>query len=104
VDYRRSNRALIELIAEHVPAKACIRAPGLSPAMVASLEYFGHWQVDARRGATGNGCDTLLLMVRQTAAPAAASAPPGWQAVATVRRPAERDEATLIFRRTDSMR
>jgi hypothetical protein len=104
VDYRRSNRALIELIAEHVPATACIRAPGLSPAMVASLEYFGHWQVDARRGAAGSGCDTLLLMVRQTAAPAAASAPTGWQAVATLRRPAERDEATLIFRRTDSPR
>jgi hypothetical protein len=96
LDYARSNRALVERIAPHVPPKACLLGPGLSPAMVASLEYVGRWVVDARPDVTGSPCKHRLAVTRQRELPA----PPGWELVADLRRPTDRDERHLVFRRS----
>jgi 4-amino-4-deoxy-L-arabinose transferase-like glycosyltransferase len=104
IDYARSPRPLVERIARVVPAQACIQAPGVSPVVVAALEYFGGWQVElapAARGA-GPGCDWLLRVVRQRADAVASSPVPDaalWEPVAQERRPTERDELTLLYRR-----
>ena len=96
LDYARSARPFVTRLAVHVPANACIAAPGLAPATVAALEHFGRWRVDARSVKTDARCVYLLQVTRQRPYPAV---PAGWERIAEVRRPTERDEVTLVYRR-----
>jgi 4-amino-4-deoxy-L-arabinose transferase-like glycosyltransferase len=93
LDYARSNRPWVARIAPHVPAGACLSAPGLSRAAVAALEQYGRWSVDA---AGQRNCPVLLRQERR-AQPAAV--PAGWEVVARVRRPTDREDLTLVLRR-----
>jgi hypothetical protein len=63
---------------------------------VAALEYFGGWHVQAHSEAAPAACAYLVLITRARPLP---DAPAGFERVAEVLRPAERDERTLIFRR-----
>jgi len=104
-DYARSPRPVSDLIVRHVPAGACIAAPGVSPVTVAALEYFGQRRVDARvqAGSGADGCDHLLVVQRlrsRANLDNAAPAQPGWQPVARIPRPTEPNEITWIYRRT----
>ena len=99
LDFARSPRLWVQGIAAHVPADACIGAPGASTATVAALEYFGGWRVDAgpdAAAATAGACAYLIVVTRMRPLPAA---PPGFEPLAEVQRPAERDEHTLVLRR-----
>jgi hypothetical protein len=96
LDYARSFRPLIVRIAQHVPADACIAAPGLTRAQLAALEYHGHYRVDGRPGAENGACRYLLRSETVRRPP---PAPAGWALVARVRRPTDRDERIAIFRR-----
>lgn len=96
LDYGRSNRPLVERIAQYVPAGQCIAAPGQASSLVASLEYFGPYEVDARHGAARTRCNYL---VRVTPVAAPGRAPEGWSRVARVRRPTDRNNLTSIYRR-----
>ncbi len=98
LDYARSSRPLVERIAAVVPKGECIASPGLSPPLVAALEVFGRYRVDARPGADAGRCGFLVRMARSRAAPLVA-APDGWVPLAQVRRPTDRDEIALVFRR-----
>ncbi len=97
LDYALSNRVWVGRVAQHVPANACLAAPRLSPALVASLEYFGHLEVDAAPGAAMGRCGHLLRVARQRQAQAPLS---GWEPVAEIKRPTDREEVTTILRRT----
>ncbi len=101
LDYALSNRILIQRVAQHVPRQACIAAPGLSPVLVASLEHFGRWPVDARSAAAEGACDYLIRVIRaRTAAnPSSSQVAPGFSLLADLRRPTERDERHLVYRR-----
>jgi len=107
LDYARSNRPLAERLVRHVPAGHCIAAPAAPPSLVAALEYHGRRRVDATAGAARGGCDTLVL-VQQVRGPgaarskAAAQAQAGgrWVEVATERRPTDRSEVVIVYRRT----
>jgi 4-amino-4-deoxy-L-arabinose transferase-like glycosyltransferase len=100
LDYARSPRAWTDRVAQHVPPEACIAAPGLPRAGVAALEHFGRWRIDARPDGIDDGrCEFLLRLARARSRPAA---PPGWTPVAEVRRPTDRDEITLLYRRAES--
>lgn len=97
LDYARSARPFVTRLAAHVPRDACLAAPGMAPATVAALETFGRWRVDARADAArASGCEFLLGATRARPLP---SAPAGWERVAEVRRPTDRDEVTQVFRR-----
>lgn len=98
LDYARSPRALVARLAGQLPADACVAAPDMAPANVAALEYFGRWKVDASSdaGAPGGACNYLLHVTRARPLPAA---PPGWLLVAEAKRPTDRDEVTLVYRR-----
>ena len=95
LDHARSARPLVTRLAPHVPAGACIAAPGLAPATVAALEHFGRWTVDAG-DARKSACAILL---RQSKTRPLAPAPAGWETLAEVRRTTDRDEITQVFRR-----
>lgn len=96
LDYARSLRPWTARIARHVPAGTCIAAPGLHRSAAAALEHFGRWQVDARPGAPAD-CALLLVPFRGISGPAPQRR--GWDFVARERRPTDRDESTLIYRR-----
>jgi len=96
LDYARSNRPIVERIARHVPAGQCIAAPDQPLALVAALEFFGPYNVDARRGAAQTRCNYL---VRVEPANAMRPAPEGWTRVARERRPTDRNNLTTIYRR-----
>jgi hypothetical protein len=97
LDYARSYRPWVRQVARHVPADACIVAPGLGRAPAAALESFGGWRTDVRAEAPLDACPFLLQ-----AGPPARAAPPapkGWVYVGSASRPTDRDGATAIFRR-----
>ncbi len=96
LDYARSNRPIVERIARHVPAGQCIAAPNQPLALVAALEFFGPYQVNARQGASTTPCNYLVRVE-----PVQASPPPpeGWTRIARERRPTDRNNLTSIYRR-----
>jgi hypothetical protein len=96
LDYARSNRPWVARIAPHVPAGACVDAPGYSRTAVASLEQYGHWRIEARADHTG-ACPVRL---RQERRGQQVQIPAGWNVAARVRRPTDRDEVTLVLRRS----
>ncbi|HEX6019141.1 MAG TPA: hypothetical protein VFZ28_13685, partial [Burkholderiaceae bacterium] len=100
LDYARSYRAHIALLSKHIPPGVCIIAPGLPLALTAALEYYGRWRVDARPGAPESSDCPVWVKAGTIARPPAT--PPGWQAVAIERRPADKDEVTGIYRRTSA--
>jgi hypothetical protein len=95
LDYARSNRPWVARIAPHVPAGACVAAPGYPRASLASLEQYGRWRVDGQPG-SGSGCAVRLQQERRGETVAV---PAGWERVARVRRPTDRDESTVVLRR-----
>jgi 4-amino-4-deoxy-L-arabinose transferase-like glycosyltransferase len=97
LDYARSNRPWVARLAPHVPAGACIAAPGYPRSAVAALEQYGRWTVEAR-GGVNSRCAVLLRQERR--GQPAAVLPPGWDVVARVKRPTDRDESTLVLRRS----
>ncbi len=96
LDYARSNRPWVARIAPHVPAGACVDAPGYARTAVASLEQYGRWRVEARADHAG-ACPVRL---RQQRRGQRVEIPPGWDVAARVRRPTDRDEVTLVLRRS----
>jgi 4-amino-4-deoxy-L-arabinose transferase-like glycosyltransferase len=98
LDYARSERPWVARIAAHVPARACIAAPDLGRASVAALEHYGRWTVDARPNAAAESRCAVLLR-RQRDADRFVSPGGDWQPVARIRRPTERSDSTLLYRR-----
>ncbi|MCW5633650.1 MAG: hypothetical protein KIT17_09955 [Rubrivivax sp.] len=102
LDFARSPRLWVQRIATQLPpdlpADSCVAAPGAPAATVAALEVFGGWRIEARGGAAADACPYLVYVTRSRPLP---DAPPGYEKLAELLRPAERDERTLVFRRAD---
>jgi 4-amino-4-deoxy-L-arabinose transferase-like glycosyltransferase len=96
LDYARSNRPLVERLAQHVPAGECISATGQPHSLIAALEFFGPYVVDARSGMHLTRCNYL---VRVEAAAGASPPPEGWTRIARERRPTDRTNLTAVYRR-----
>jgi len=79
-----------------VPAGACIAAPGYPRSAVAALEQYGLWRVEAGLGAAST-CTVMLRQERRGQSPTAI--PAGWELVAGIKRPTDRDETTQVLRR-----
>jgi hypothetical protein len=97
LDYARGYRPLLGRIAVHVPRSACISGATLPRAHQVALEVLGRWRVDGRHDAAQSRC-AFLLTVEPSGA--VVPAPAGWTLVARERRPSDRDEWTVIYRRS----
>jgi 4-amino-4-deoxy-L-arabinose transferase-like glycosyltransferase len=95
LDYARSPRPLITLLAALLPRDSCVAAPGMAPASVAALEVFGHWKVDARPAAAEGACRYLVRSTRSELLPT----PAGWELLGQVQRPTDREDLTRVYRR-----
>jgi hypothetical protein len=97
LDYARSYRAHVALLAKHIPPDVCITAPGLPRALTAALEYHGRWRVDARLDVPpGHECPVWVKAGTISDPP---TAPAGWQTIAIERRPTDKDEVTGVYRK-----
>jgi hypothetical protein len=96
LDYARGNRPLVERIKRHVPSGECIATPELPLSMIAALEYFGPYVVDAGHGAEVTHC-RYLIRVEPAANPK--PSPEGWTRIAREPRPTDRNNLTSIYRR-----
>ncbi len=96
LDYARSNRPWVARLAPHIPPGSCIAAPGYPRSAVAALEQYGHWTVDARSMAV-EPCAVMLRQERRGQPEVVA--PAGWELVARIRRPTDREESTVVLRR-----
>jgi 4-amino-4-deoxy-L-arabinose transferase-like glycosyltransferase len=98
LDYARGMRPWALRIATQVPRGDCVAAPGLAPPSVAALEHHARARVDARVNAPReSSCNVLLLTETRGRA---LVVPAGWQVATRVRRPTERNELTVVLRRT----
>lgn len=98
LDYARSPRAWVARVQAQVPPGGCVAGPGLSPAQVAALETLGRWRVDAVSPPAAD-CGWLVRSLRRPGIGPRPAAPEGWQFVGEARRPTDREELTLIYRR-----
>ena len=99
LDYARSMRTWSERVAPALAGHDCVWTPGASPVTLAALAAAPQLGIQVRADAPG-AC-TVMLQVSRSGRPPAP--PAGWQLVAEVRRPTDRDELTVIHRR-DSAR
>jgi 4-amino-4-deoxy-L-arabinose transferase-like glycosyltransferase len=95
LDYARSHRPLVQQIARHVPADACVAAPGQGLALIAALEYIGGFAVDAGAGDVKR-CPYLIRLEPRDPQPVA---PQGWSLVDRERRPTDRVNLVAVYRR-----
>jgi 4-amino-4-deoxy-L-arabinose transferase-like glycosyltransferase len=106
LDYSRSNRPLAERLVRHVPAGRCIATPQAPTSLVAALEFHGRRRVDATPQSARGVCPVLMLvlplrgpdMARGTTLAEQARAA-GWREVARERRPTDRNETVVVYRR-----
>ncbi len=96
LDHARSYRPLVKRIAQHVPADACISAPGVQRGQLAALQYLGGFQVDAVTPVQASKCDYLLQMETRLKP---SDVGPGWQLLAREKRNTNEDEITAVYRR-----
>ncbi|MES2887018.1 MAG: hypothetical protein V4739_03305 [Pseudomonadota bacterium] len=97
LDYARSLRPLVQRVAQHVPLESCVAVPDGSKALVAGLIYFGRYKVEAEADSFDTTCEFLIQSERPGADVSAT--PVGWMFIATERRPTNRDDNFVIYRR-----
>lgn len=95
IDYARSYRPWLALVAHDVPAGGCL-AVQLPRSALAALEMDGRWPLDARHDPAHTSCPYLLVDEDRHELVAT---PPGWTLVDRLHRPSERGESTAVFRR-----
>ena len=96
LDHARGYRSLVQRILRQVPRGACIAAPGVPPAQVVALEYFGRYRVDAATPAINTRCDFLLQSENRRPPVAPGSA---WELLTRERRNSSDEEISAIYRR-----
>jgi hypothetical protein len=96
IDYARSYRPWVYLVAQDVPSGVCVAAQ-LPRSALAALENYSNWRIDAQGDVARTSPCPYLLVDENHRAPV--SAPPGWTLVSHLHRPSERDESTAVFRK-----
>ncbi|MBP8271342.1 MAG: hypothetical protein KAX42_05655 [Sphaerotilus sp.] len=101
LDHARSYRPLVQRLATHLPATGCVAAQNMTRGQLAALEVHGTWRLSLEPRATD--CRWLLVGHKEPRnTPAALQQTlevPGWVLVARERRPSDRDEVMLVYRR-----
>ncbi len=97
LDYARSLRPLVQRVSQHVPSGQCLAAPGGSKALIAALNYFGQYRVEAQLKSTQTTCNFLIQSERP--GNDVGATPQGWMFIAKEKRPTNRDDNYVIYQR-----
>lgn len=97
LDYARSYGPMARQVARMVDRSACVELYGVSSAQAAALQY--HGKLDLRQAAPQPACPYLIVDVDAQASLSNAVQLTDWALLATIRRPTDRNENVLLYRR-----
>ena len=97
LDYARSLAPLSRQIAGLVDKKSCVEIHGLGSAQAAALQY--HGQLELRQATALAVCPYLVVDVAAQSSLSNTVNLPDWAFQATVRRPSDKNENVLLFKR-----
>ncbi len=96
LDYARSYAPQVERVVEITGNAHCVEFRGFSRAQIAAFQYHGDLRLQP--GGAAPGCPWLLVNADDPAYVLEAQVS-GWEPVATVARPADRNDTVQLFRR-----
>ena len=97
LDYARSLAPLSRQVASLVDKKSCVEIHGVGSAQIAALQY--HGGLDLHRATLHPSCPYLVVDVSAQASLGHTVNLPDWAFQATVRKPNDRTENMLVFKR-----
>lgn len=97
LDYARSLAPLSRQIASLVDKHACVEIYGIGSAQAAALQY--HGQLELRQATAQAICPYLIVDVKDQSSLSNIVNLPDWAFQATVRRPTDKNENILLFKR-----
>ncbi|RYX98082.1 MAG: hypothetical protein EOO28_00650 [Comamonadaceae bacterium] len=100
LDYARSYAPLSRQVASMVDPASCVEIFGLDSAQTTALQY--HGQLRLRQAGPRASCPFLIVDTESQNALATAVNLPDWAFLATVRRPTDKNENVLVFRRVSA--
>jgi hypothetical protein len=100
LDYARSFAPLSRQIASLVDKKACVEIYGIGSAQAAALQY--HGQLELRQAGPQASCPYLIVDVEAQPTLSSVVNLPDWAFQATVRRPTDKTENVLLYKRISS--
>ena len=97
LDYARSLAPLSRQVASLVDKKSCVEIFGVGSAQAAALQY--HGQLELRQATPLASCPYLVVDVTAQARLGSAVNLPDWAFLATVRKPTDKSENMLVYKR-----
>ena len=97
LDYARSYAPMSRQVAKLVDKNACVEIYGVNSAQTAALQY--HGQLVLRQANKQAACPYLIVDAEVQGALGNAVNLPDWAFLATLRRPADRNENVLLYKR-----
>ncbi|MEO5658505.1 MAG: hypothetical protein ABIQ90_01735 [Polaromonas sp.] len=97
LDYARSLGPLSRQVASLVDKKACVEIYGIESAQAAALQY--HGQLELRQASPQASCSYLVVDVNAQSTLSSAVNLPDWAFQASVRKPTDKTENMLVFKR-----
>lgn len=97
LDHARSYRYLVAQLKAHIDQTPCIEAPDAPVGMLAALQYFGHYRVQAQQSMHDTQC-TYRLTALAARAPVPPS-PAGWQRVVVIRQRSVNSETAILYKK-----
>jgi len=97
LDYARSYAPMSRQVAKLIGPTACAEIYGISSAQAAALQY--HGKLTLRQTAPDAGCDFLIVDADFQSTLGNVVNLPDWAFWATLRRPVDKNESVLVFKR-----
>ena len=97
LDYARSLGPLSRQVASLVDKNACVEIYGVGSAQAAALQY--HGRLELHQAGAQAGCPYLVVDVKAQSSLSTAVNLPDWAFQATVRKPTDKSENMLLFKR-----
>ena len=97
LDYARSFAPISRQIASLVDKNACVEIYGISSAQAAALQY--HGQLELRQAGAQASCPYLIVDIEAQSTLSNTVNLPDWAFKATVRRPTDKTENVLLYKR-----
>jgi hypothetical protein len=97
LDYARSYLPMAQQVARQVNRHTCVSVLGLNSAQIAALRY--HSKLDLRPAAQSQNCPYMVVDSGSLAAMKQTHPENEWQRLIMVRRPMDRSENVVVFRR-----
>jgi 4-amino-4-deoxy-L-arabinose transferase-like glycosyltransferase len=100
LDFARSYAPVVQGVVRQMERPGCIEVFGLTRAQVAAFRY--HGEMDLRPASPQGECPWLLAASELQAVLPSALDMGSWQLVSTIRRPVDRDDNVLLYRKASS--